>query len=218
MPQRKQIFIPQNYYHIYNRGHNKQAIFLSYKDYQRYLKRLEEYLKKHQVVLLCYCLMPNHIHMILRQETEESIERFIHRLHTSYTMYFNKKYERVGAVFQGRFKAKIIETDEYLLQTSRYIHQNPLEILRAQGPALKLEEYLWSSYKEYINKSSNNLCNAEIVLNYFHNSTLERGKFKYKEFVEEGLNDMDQSRLESLSAGKIPNLSTSELKARPLVR
>lgn len=211
MPQRKQIFIPQGYYHIYNRGHNKQAIFLSNKDYQRYLKRLEEYLKKHKVSLLCYCLMPNHIHMILRQEDTESIERFIHRLHTSYTMYFNKKYERVGAVFQGRFKAKIIETDEYLLQVSRYIHQNPLEILRTQGPALKLEKYSWSSYREYTRESSSKLCNIEVILNYFHNSTLERGKLKYQEFVEDGLIDMDQSNLESLSAGKFP----SESKARP---
>lgn len=215
MPQRKQIFIPHSYYHIYNRGHNKQTIFLNNKDYQRYLKRLKEYFKKHQVSLLCYCLMPNHIHLILRQEDTKSIERFIHRLHTSYTMYFNKKYERLGAVFQGRFKAKIIESDEYLLHVSRYIHQNPLEILRAQGPALKLEEYFWSSYGEYINKNSSKFCHTEIILNYFHNSTLERRKLKYQEFVEDGLNDMDQSSLESLSAGKFPNLPISELKARP---
>lgn len=159
--------------------------------------------------------MPNHIHMVLCQEDTESIGKFIHRLHTSYTMYFNKKYERVGAVFQGRFKAKIIETDEYLLHISRYIHQNPLEILRAQGPALKLEEYLWSSYGEYTKKNCSKFCDTEIILNYFHNSTLERGTLRYKEFVEEGLNELDQSSLESLSAGNFPNLSTSKVKALP---
>src|SRR3989338_7697833 len=151
MPARPQIFIPNGHYHIYNRGHNKNPIFLQTKDYQRYLKRLEEYLKKHDVALLCYCLMPNHVHLLMRQNGDESIERFIHRLHTAYTMYFNKKYERIGAVFQGRFKAKLIETDEYLIHVSRYIHLNPLEILRAQGPALRLDKYPWSSLKEYQN-------------------------------------------------------------------
>jgi len=111
MPARNQVFIPNGYYHVYNRGHNKQPIFLHYKDYQRYLTRLKEYLKKHPVTLLSYCLMPNHIHLLLRQNGDESIDRFIHRLHTAYTKYFNIKYERLGAVFQSRFKAKLIESD-----------------------------------------------------------------------------------------------------------
>lgn len=210
MPQRKQIFIQDGYYHIFNRGHNKQAIFLNSKDYQRYLKRLKEYLKRHPISLLAYCLMPNHIHLILRQDGEEPAERFIHRLHTSYTMYFNIKYERVGAVFQGRFKAKLIESDEYLLHVTRYIHQNPLEILSAQGRALKLDEYPWSSYPEYIGKTSRPLCKTDIILGYLSQRSPTRQKIKYREFVEEGLDDTNDSLFEDLNNGELPTL-----KARP---
>lgn len=217
MPIRKHFFTPQGYYHIFNRGHNKQQIFFLYKDYQRYLKRAKEYLEKHPVTIITYCLMPNHIHLLLRQEGEESIDRFIHRLHTAYTMYFNKKYNRVGAVFQGRYKAKQIETDEYLLHVSRYIHQNPIEILRAQGPALKLklEEYPWSSYEEYVKSVIAPLCNTEIVLDQFPKS---KQKLRYRRFVEEGIDDLDQSLFTALNAGVIPEMTitqSSPLKARP---
>ncbi len=206
MTQRTLPFQPYSYYHVYNRGHNKQAIFLRDKDYVRYLKRLKEYLKKHNVTLLAYCLMPNHIHLLLYQNGEEPIDRFIHRLHTAYTMYFNKKYERVGAVFQGRFKAKLIETDEYLLHVSRYIHINPLEILRAkthpQGRALSsnLAAYPWSSYSQYVNYQPKDLCNPTIVLNYF-SKVPTRGKMTYKSFVEEYLG-LSNDHLTEISNGK----------------
>ncbi len=206
MSARPPIFIPQGYYHIYNRGHNKQTIFHDVKDYRRYLKRLGEYLKKHKVTLLAFCLMPNHIHLLLRQDDDELIDKFIHRLHTAYTMYFNKKYEKVGAVFQGRFKAKLIETDEYLLHVSRYIHINPIELLdaQAQGPALslELEKYPWSSYEVYLNPRSKLLCNPTIILNYFSNSPL-RGKTTYRSFVEEYLGVTNVERLAEISGGNL---------------
>lgn len=206
MSARPTIFSPLGFYHIYNRGHDKQPIFYDIKDYQRYVKRLREYLKKHEVTLLAYCLMPNHIHLILRQNGEESINKFIHRLHTAYTMYFNKKYEKVGAVFQGRFKAKLIDTEEYLLHVSRYIHINPIEIVKshAQGRALRLElkDYLWSSYTEYIDPRSNNLCDPTLILNYFSKLPLQ-GKTTYKSFVEEYLGISIPERLEEISEGKL---------------
>ena len=204
MSARPAIFTAQGFYHVYNRGHNKQTIFHDAKDYRRYLKRLGEYLKKHDVTLLAYCLMPNHLHLLLRQDSDELIDRFIHRLHTGYTMYFNKKYERVGAVFQGRFKAKLIDTDEYLLHVSRYIHINPIELFdtHAQGPALgvELEDYPWSSYEEYVDPRSKLLCNPTIILNYFSNSPL-RGKTTYRSFVEEYLGMTNTERLAEISGG-----------------
>lgn len=154
--------------------------------------------------------MPNHIHLLIKQTSDESINRFIHRLHTSYTMYFNIKYERVGSVFQGRFKAKLIESDEYLLHVSRYIHQNPLEVLRAQGPALKLENYMWSSYQEYIGVSSHSLCETDMILSYVSQEALKKQQLKYRQFVEEGLSSLELGDLEDISSGKLP-----ELKAGP---
>lgn len=204
MSQRQVLFQPNSYYHVYNRGHNKQIIFHDYKDYARYLKRLNEYLKKHEVNLLAYCLMPNHVHLLLFQKGEESIDRFIHRLHTAYTMYFNKKYERVGAVFQGRFKAKLIESDEYLLHVSRYIHINPLETLRAQGRALnsQLEKYPWSSYGDYAHTSDDRICDPSKILAYFQTNPTY-GKTTYKSFVEEYLGISDKDRLSEISNGEL---------------
>ncbi|MEK7544352.1 MAG: transposase [Patescibacteria group bacterium] len=206
MAARPPIFTAQGFYHVYNRGHNKQTIFYDARDYRRYLKRLGEYLIKHEVTLLAYCLMPNHVHLLLRQDGEEPMDRFIHRLHTAYTMYFNIKYERLGSVFQGRFKAKLIDTDEYLLHVSRYIHINPIEIVQdyAQGPALSVElgKFPWSSYGEYLKQRSENLCNTEIIRNYFSNSPLQ-GKTTYRLFVEEYLGISTPERLAEISGGNL---------------
>lgn len=204
MSARAPIFTAQGYYHVYNRGHNKQSIFLDAKDYQRYLKRLREYLEKHEVTILAYCLMPNHIHLMLRQDGEELIDRFIHRLHTAYTMYFNKKYERVGAVFQGKFKAKLIESDEYLLHVSRYIHINPVELFdfQPQGLALRLqlEKYPWSSYGEYIGGRSALISDPTVIRNYFSNSPIHE-KMTYRSFVEEYLGISTPERMTEISSG-----------------
>ncbi len=205
MAARPPIFTAQGFYHVYNRGHNRQTIFFDAKDYRRYLKRLGEYLIKHDVTLLAYCLMPNHVHLLLRQDDEEPIDRFIHRLHTAYTMYFNIKYERVGAVFQGRFKAKLVDSDEYLLHVSRYIHINPIEIVQdyAQGRALSVElgKYPWSSYGEYLKSGPENLCDLSIIQNYFSNSPL-RGKTTYRSFINEYLGMATSERITELSNGE----------------
>lgn len=204
MSARLAIFTAQGFYHIYNRGHNKQTIFYDAKDYRRYIKRLGEYINKHKITLLAYCLMPNHLHLLLRQDSDELIDKFIHRLHTAYTMYFNKKYEKVGAVFQGRFKAKLIDTDEYLLHVSRYIHINPVELFYAQGPALRsdLMDYPWSSYGEYVESRLKPLCNPSIILNYFSKSPL-RGKTTYRSFVEEYLGMTNAERMVEINEGKL---------------
>lgn len=204
MSARRVIFGAQGFYHVYNRGHNKQTIFHDARDYRRYLTRLGEYLKKHPVTLLAYCLMPNHIHLLLRQDGEEPIDRFIHRLHTAYTMYFNKKYEKVGAVFQGRFKAKLIDTEEYLLHVSRYVHINPVELIHAQGRALsvKLAAYPWSSYGEYLEPRGKLLCDPTLVLSYFFKLPTQ-GRTTYRSFVDEYLGVARAERLEEISSGEL---------------
>ncbi len=198
---------------MYNRGHNKSPIFLEDNDYRRYLKRLSEYLPKHAVSILSYCLMPNHIHLLLKQTGQEPIDKFIHRLHTAYTMFFNKKYERVGSVFQGRFKAKQIETDEYLLHVSRYIHLNPKEILQsqAQGPALrtKLHYYPWSSLHEYLLAGQETaLCQTSELLNYFATESTKqtlnpKANSSYIQFVDDLLPTISEEKLEAITNGDV---------------
>ena len=122
-------FVQGGYYHIYNRGNRKQKIFLHDIDFRRYLAKLKEYKDKHNVTILAYCLMPNHVHFLLRQNSPEPVSTFVQKLHTAYSMYFNKKYEQVGHLFADRFKAKIVTKDEYLTHLSRYIHLNPAKLV-----------------------------------------------------------------------------------------
>ena len=148
------------YYHVYNRGNRKQDIFFKPNDYVYYLEKLRDYKEKHEVTIICYCLMPNHIHLLVRQNSENPIYKFIHGLHTSYSIYVNRKYDKTGHLFQGRFKQKEIDKDEYLLQVSSYIHLNPL----MDGLVEKLEDYQWSSYPDYIGLRPGTLCEKDMVL------------------------------------------------------
>lgn len=174
-----------SYYHVYNRGNRKQNIFLSYRDYERLLKRMKEYKDEFKIDILGYCLMPNHFHFLLKQVTDISITHFMLKLGTSYAKYFNIKYGEVGSLFQGRFKAKLVEKDEYLLQLSRYIHRNPKKLL-PPTPGVKLVDYKWSSYLFYINGENDDFINTGFILNYF---SKENPQGDYRKFVENDYKD-----------------------------
>ena len=156
----QKISYPGGYFHVYNRGNRKQDIFLEDVDYIGYLARLREYKDKRKISIICYCLMPNHFHLLLRQDSEIPIFSFLQSLHTSYSMYFNNKYDKVGHLFQGAFKQKEIDKDEYLLHLSSYIHLNPL----SAGLVSKLEDYQWSSYPDYIGAREGTLCDKEVIM------------------------------------------------------
>lgn len=185
-------------YHIYNRGVNKTNIFLTAKDYEVFLHRLKENLfpnfidkKKlswlerrrktlpsNSFDLICYCLMPNHFHLLIQQKTNLPITKLMSKVCTSYSMCFNKAHNRVGAVFQDQFKAILIENNEQLLWTSYYIHKNPIEAGLIRNP----EDYIWSSYQEYFNPVNKfNLCNKEIIMGQFNS---EQQYLKYFEDKE----------------------------------
>jgi REP element-mobilizing transposase RayT len=166
------------YYHIYNRGNRKQDLFLEEIDYIGYLERLRKCKEKHKISVICYCLMPNHIHLLLRQDSENPLYKFIQSLHTSYSMYFNRKYDKVGHLFQGRFKQKELDKDEYLLQLSSYIHLNPL----IDGLVEKLEDYQWSSYPDYIDLRQGTLCEKDLVL-------LDKSPEEYKQITEQEIKE-----------------------------
>lgn len=142
MPRKNIIkrYAPQSYYHIYSRGVAKQPIFNSEEDYTVFISLFKRYLSKkevksttrhtypsydNRVELLSYCLMPNHIHLLVYQEDERAIIDFMRSLMTSYSMYFNKTNKRVGPIFQSRYLASLIDAQNYLEHISRYIHLNP---------------------------------------------------------------------------------------------
>ncbi len=142
------------------------------KDKALKLLRLNNFSK--EIDLLVYCLMPNHFHLLVHQKSENSIDRFTNSIFTRYSMYFNKKYKRVGPLFQGLYKAVRVGSEEQLLWLSRYIHLNPKELLTSQGSAL--QSYNYSSYKEYLKLRETEWIKPDTILGYF--------KSPYQNFVE----------------------------------
>jgi putative transposase len=192
------IFAPNNYYHVFNRGVGKQDIFLDDQDFKFFLLRANEnlfpeqikkqeghplgkwqYVRKQLPVgafsMISDCLMPNHFHFLIRQNGDCPISKIVTKISTGYSMYFNKKYERVGGLFQDQFKAVLIENDSYLLWLSAYIHNNP----KVAGLVKKLEDYKWSSYLDYIGQRQGTLCDKDFILKQFPSPDA------YKKFVED---------------------------------
>lgn len=190
-------FLANYPYHIYNRGNRKGDIFINVKDYLRFLKRIKEYKERFEIEFLCYCLLPNHFHFLLRAQNEDSISKFMLTLSTSYSKYFNIKHNLVGRLCQERYRAKLVESDEYLLHLSRYIHLNPIsdEIAKLNfssrsTPGVDLSKiiaYPWSSYREYCNEIKG-ICNTEFILGYFSNKSKINS---YRSFVEAGINESE---------------------------
>lgn len=115
------------------------------------------------IEIICYCLMPNHFHFLLRQIKENGVTEFMSKISNSYTKYINIKNQRVGPLLQGEFKAVHVGDDEQLIHVSRYIHLNPLVGYLAKN----LEAYRWSSYLEYLNPKDDSICSKEIILDQF---------------------------------------------------
>jgi putative transposase len=131
-------------YHIVARGNHKQNIFANKEDFHFYLQQLKHYKKKYPFLLYGYCLMPNHIHIIGEPKDPEELPKLMQSLHRSYTAYYNKKYNTVGHLWQGRFRTKVINKDEYLVGCIAYVEQNPVKA----NLTTSLNEYEFSSRQE----------------------------------------------------------------------
>ncbi len=140
-------------YHIINRGNQKQPIFFDDSDKEKYLEILGHYKKRFAFRILGYCLMPNHIHLILEPRYPYDLAKFMQGLTQAYTVWFNNKYEKVGRLWQGRFKSMVIAKDNYLLDCIYYIEMNPVRARLASSPA----GYIWSSYRNRVFGNKNKL-------------------------------------------------------------
>ncbi len=154
MPRSARITIEKACYHIITRGNQKQTVFKDPSDYQKYLLLLTRYKNKYKFMLYCFCLMPNHVHLIIEVDKAEQLNRIMRGLNLSYTLYFNFKYEKVGHLWQDRFKSKIIEKDAYLLECIRYIEGNPVRASLVSS----IHDYLWSSHNLKESTILDNLC------------------------------------------------------------
>lgn len=137
-------------YHIITRGNQKQLVFREAQDYKEYLHLLSKYKKQYDFKLYCFCLMPNHVHLIMQIEKRELVNKIMRSLNLSYTLYFNSKYKTVGHLWQDRFKSKIIAQDTYLLECIEYIEANPTRT----GLSWYVDDYPWSSYSFRLKNSA----------------------------------------------------------------
>lgn len=205
MPGRNIPLVTGEIYHIFNKGVASQPIFLDKKDYIRAIhaflyyqneslplkysgflalsisdqrKVLTELKKKNRFLVnnIAYCLMPTHFHFLVRQEKDHGISEFISHFSNSYSRYFNTKNERIGPLFQGRFKAVRVENDEQVLHLSRYIHLNPFSSYVVKS-INDLVEYPFSSFREYLTLDKNNFCDKNLIMSNFDNSN------SYKKFI-----------------------------------
>ena len=147
MPRHKRLESPLGYYHVVQRGTGKQLLFENEKDYLRYQNKILECKDIIRFQLVAFCLMDNHVHLLIKASHIEDVSRLMRMLGTSYARYFNTKYDRSGYVFQDRYHSIPIENEKQLFDCVRYIHNNPVKA----GYCNKREEYFWSSYRNYIN-------------------------------------------------------------------
>ncbi|MBX3400441.1 MAG: transposase [Gemmataceae bacterium] len=158
MPRRQEPLVAGRFYHIYNRGHNRQPIFQSPNDYGLFLRKYRQYVCPEHAVTLAYVLMPNHFHMLVKAATD-GLSHAMQLFAISFAKIVNRERDRVGALFQGPFQAKAVEYDEYLLHLTGYTHLNPVRAGLVSCP----EEWAYSSCPEYLGLRSGSLPETEMV-------------------------------------------------------
>lgn len=199
------------YYHIYNRGVDRRIIFEDYKDYKTFLSYLQMYLdpplqtsdvdlrglssqvkvspskmlKNYfgDIRLLAYCLMPNHFHLMIQQNSARGIDNFMRSLSTKYVRYFNTRYDRVGPLFQGIYKAVRVSDEYQFVYLSKYIHRNPIGTPTCEDNPRKLSEYKFSSYGNYLRQFTQTWLDTNEILELF---SIYNKNTSYASFVEEG--------------------------------
>ena len=181
MPRGPRFIFENAFYHVFNRGLNKQEIFLSDNDYYFFLRKLNYLKKKYDHSIYAYCVMPNHFHISI-QTRKTPISKIMSSLSTSYSMYFNRTYSHFGPVFQNRFKSILIESNSYFLKLSQYIYLNPVKAKLVSDPKL----YRFSSIREVLGKEPLNYLDQDIVR--LIGETKESQK-EYERYIYDGLSE-----------------------------
>ena len=226
-------FVNEGIYHVYNRSVEKREIFVDDQDRFRFIhdlfefndeapavnlyykrpliqsyeakpRKIEQQKRKLLVEILAFVVMPNHFHLLLRQIKENGISNFMHKLGTGYAMYFNQKYERAGSLFQGTYKAILVNQEAHFIHLPYYIHFNPLDLkfpewrdreIKNYKQAMKfLENYRWSSFLDYIGKKNFPSVTQREFLNEFF-----EGPENYKKDAMKWLKEMDLEEIEDFT-------------------
>ncbi len=201
------IEYPGAWYHVACRGNRRSRIYGDDKDRIRFLKALKESVEVFNVEVHCYVLMSNHFHFLLRTP-EANLGRFMQRFNTAYITYYNLCHHKSGHLYQGRYKAILVEADEYLLELSRYIHLNPVRFKKYRDIPLEekskiLKEYRWSSLPGYIKIAGRDdfICHGGVLA--YMGGDNKKGRIRYRDFVLGGLSRKLDNPLEETKAGAI---------------
>ena len=197
MARRVRVEVEGGLYHVVTRGVDRQDIFHSPEDHQKFVALLGTQKEKLPFYLYAYCLMTNHIHLLIERRTDD-IGRIMHRVLTGYTQYYNRKYRRSGHVLQGRYKAILCQSDPYLAELVRYIHLNPVRANMVES----VEEYPYSSHRAYVALEPVGILDTDPVLRRFgarRNLAIER----FREHVESGIQLGHQDKLYATECGML---------------
>jgi putative transposase len=179
MPRRDLTFQPDHYYHLYNRGNDRQLIFFERENYLHFLRLMRRHLIEQALDVLAYCLMPNHYHLLVRCKTDE-VSGAMQRLSIAYTKAMNRRYKRVGVLFQGQFQAIAVDSAEYLYHLTRYIHLNPVKAGLVADP----QDWEFSSFLEYAGLRSGTLPRLDVLQQKFASEA------EYQRFLKPGHDDL----------------------------
>jgi len=178
MPRKQRELVDEGIYHVFNRGNDRQHLFLEEQDYKYFLEQLLTAKKRLQATIYHYCLMSNHFHLLVRVVKGQDLPRMMHFTQLGYARYFKKKYHSVGHVFQERFRSPRIPEESYYLQCGRYIERNPVKARLCQ----KAEDYRWTSARYYVNSIFDPLVTPNMYYEQMGSTPKERQE-SYRRFV-----------------------------------
>lgn len=178
MPRAARQRAPSSWYHVLGRGNNRQPLFHQDGDFQRYLQLLDTYRKQYPIRIAHYCLMPNHVHLLLFSETSSALAKALQGIQLSFSWWIRKRYHTSGHLWQGRFKSFLIQKESYLLECGRYIERNPVNAKIVSDPA----DYPWSSYRFYAMGEKNPLITPDPGYLSFGSIPAQRMRL-YQEYV-----------------------------------
>ena len=202
MARQLRIKYPGAFYHVTSRGNERKAVFKSTRDRTKFLEYLKTATLKYDAVIHVYCLMDNHYHLLL-ETPSGNLPQIMHHINGAYTIYYNVKRGRSGHLFQGRYKAILVDADEYAKELSRYIHLNPVRAKMVERP----EEYKWSSYPYYLGVAKKPEClNLSFILSSWGKDKEEKIR-NYRNYVVKGLISDNH---EDLSADELRSIIGSE--------
>jgi putative transposase len=202
MPRKARAEVEGGLYHIITRGNNRGQIFNSPADYEKFLALLTVQKLKLPFFLYAYCLMSNHVHLLIERQAN-AVGRIMQRLLTGYAQYYNRRYRRVGHLLQGRYKAILCQSDRYLSELVRYIHLNPVRARMVNQP----EDYAYSSHRIYLGMESTGIVDVDPVLRHF-GAKKDVARLRYRQFVAAAIKHGHREEFYAPDEGRI--LGTEE--------